>query len=168
MRGSVLILIFASALFGGAWWTQARAAAAPAAARAGVESPAPPVPAPTRKLDEYGNISWNDEKPRLDNFAIELQMQTAAKGYILCYGGKVGREGEARRRCQRAAGYVSAVRSIDAARIVTVDGGFREELTVELWVAPPGLTPPQPSPTVDRSEVRFVKDRAKRRARTKR
>ncbi|MBV8857759.1 MAG: hypothetical protein JOZ02_12560, partial [Acidobacteria bacterium] len=43
---------------------------------------------------------------------------------------------------------------ITADRIVTVDGGYREELTVELWVVPSGATPPAASPTVDPSEVK--------------
>jgi hypothetical protein len=168
VRTPLLIFAFAAVLFGGAWWTQARAAGASAAVRPGAEPPAPPVPAPTRKLDEYGNVSWNDEKARLDNFAIAVLDYPTAQGYLICYGGRVGREGEARRRCQRAKGYVSGYRHVDAARVVTVDGGFREELTVELWVVPLGVTPPQPSPTVDPSEVRFIKGKPKRRARVRR
>jgi len=35
-----------------------------------------------------------------------------------------------------------------------VDGGYREELTVELWVVPSGANPPSASPTVDPSEVK--------------
>jgi hypothetical protein len=119
-----------------------------------------------RKFDEYGNIRWGDEKGRLDNFAVELQNEPTAQGYILCYGGKVGREGEARLRCHRAVAYVvSRQRGIEASRIVTVDGGYREDLTVELWVVPSGWTPPAASPTVDPREVRFIKGKPKRRAR---
>ena len=40
-----------------------------------------------RKIDEYGNIRFNDEKARLDNFAIELQNDPTAQGYLVCYGG---------------------------------------------------------------------------------
>ncbi|HEX7316054.1 MAG TPA: hypothetical protein VF297_19260 [Pyrinomonadaceae bacterium] len=107
-----------------------------------------------RKVDEYGNIRFNDEKARLDNYAIELQNDPTAQGYLVCYGGRRGRTGEAQRRCDRAKNYLVSTRGIDASRIVTVDGGFREELTVELWVVPSGATPPPASPTVDPSEVR--------------
>jgi hypothetical protein len=166
VRTPLLIFVFAATLFGGAWWIQTRAAAD--AECHGADESAPPVPAPTRKLDEYGDISWNDEKARLDNFAIEMHNLPVSAGYLICYGGRVGRAGAARRRCQRAGGYVSGYRGIDAARVVTVDGGYREELTVELWVVPPGATPPQPSPTVAPGEVRFVRGKAKRRTRTNR
>jgi hypothetical protein len=107
-----------------------------------------------RKVDEYGNIKFNDEKARLDNYAIELQNDPTAQGYLVCYGGRTGRTGEAQRRCDRAKNYLVSTRGIDASRIVTVDGGFREELTVELWVVPSGANPPAASPTVDPSEVR--------------
>jgi hypothetical protein len=116
-----------------------------------------------RKVDEYGNIRFNDEKARLDNFAIELQNDPTAQGYLVCYGGRTGRTGEAQRRCDRAKDYLVTTRGLDASRVVTVDGGFREDLTVELWVVPSGATPPAASPTVDPSEVRPARAPARRR-----
>ena len=154
--------IFFCTSSGGVCWTRARAAAALS------DTPAPPIPSPTRAIDEYGDIPFEDEKARLDNFAIEVQNNPTWKGQITCYGGRVGREGEARRRCSRAKGYLSGYRHIPAEQIVTVDGGYREELTVVLWVVPPGAAQPQPSPTVDASEVRFVRGKAKRRPRMRR
>jgi len=107
-----------------------------------------------RKVDEYGNIRFNDEKARLDNFAIELQNDPTSQGYLICYGGRRGRAGEAQARCDRAKNYLVTTRGIDASRVVTVDGGYREDLTVELWVVPTGAQPPAASPTVDPSEVK--------------
>jgi len=118
-----------------------------------------------RKLDEYGNIRWSDEKARLDNFAIEMQNSPTAQGYIFCYGGRVGRAGEALRRCSRARSYVNKHRGIEASRIVTIDGGYKEDLTVELWVLSSGATPPTPFPTVDPKEVRIIKSGSKSRRR---
>lgn len=113
-------------------------------------------------FDEYGNIKFDDEKARLDNFAIELQNDLTAQGHMICYGGRTGYEGEALRRCERAKNYLSGVRGIEAARIVIIDGGFREELTVELWAPPRGSSLPAASPTVDPSEVTFIRDAPKR------
>ena len=48
---------------------------------------------------------------------------------------------------------------------MTVDGGYREELTVELWVVPSGATPPPNSPTVDPSEVKTTRATPRRRGR---
>jgi hypothetical protein len=163
-RTALLATVFALVVGGcGAW--RSRATAAAPAPRAGVAAPAPPIPPTTRKIDEYGNIAWNDERARLDNFAIELQSDPAARGYLMCYGGRVGRPGEAGRRCRRAKNYVSRHRGIAASRVVTIDGGFRENLTVELWVVPPGATLPHPSPSLDPREVWFVKRKYTRRPR---
>lgn len=67
-----------------------------AKARTHAHEPSPsaqPIPAPTtsRKLDEYGNIPFEDEKPRLENMAIELRNDPAAKGYIIGYAGRRAR-----------------------------------------------------------------------------
>ncbi|MGB8507046.1 MAG: hypothetical protein WCD76_01445, partial [Pyrinomonadaceae bacterium] len=106
-----------------------------------------------RKIDEYGNVKFNDEKARLDNYAIELQNDPTAQGYVIAYGGRRGRTGEAQARADRAKDYLVNTRGIDASRIVTLDGGYREDLTVELWLVPTGATTPTASPTVDPSEV---------------
>jgi hypothetical protein len=131
-------------------------------------SSARPVPAPTspRKLDEYGNIRWSDEKARLDNLVIELENDPATTGYLFCYGGRVGRAGEARRRCDRAAGYLRRrLNTIGGRRVVAVDGGYREKLTVELWAILSDATPPMASPTVDPGEVKIIRRRPKARSR---
>jgi hypothetical protein len=116
-------------------------------------------------FDEYGNVTWENEQARLDNFAIELQNDPTAQGYLVCYGGRKGRTGEAQRRCDRAKDYLVTTRGITADRIVTVDGGFREDLTVELWIVPSGATPPQSTPTVDPSEVQPARAPSGRRRR---
>ena len=104
----------------------------------GIKAPAPlPV-----KFDEYGNIRFNDEKARLDNYAIQLQNQPGSQGYIIAYGSCAG---EAEARAQRAKDYLVNTRGIDASRLVTVDGGCRSDLAVELWVVPTGATAPAAS-----------------------
>ena len=98
----------------------------------------PPRPVP-RKFDEYGNIRFNDEKARLDNFAVQLQNEPGAQGYIIGYG-SCGAEG--RERAERAKGYLVNTRGIDAGRLVVVDGGCMPTLKVELWIRPSGASEP--------------------------
>ena len=117
------------------------------------------------RFDVYGKIPFEDEKARLDNFAIELQNDPKAQGYLICYGGRVGRAGEARSRCKRAKSYIATVRGVDASRLVTVNGGYMESLAVWLWIVPSGAKPPSPWPSVDPKEVRIIKDRPKSRRR---
>ena len=104
------------------------------------------VPAPVlpRKSDEFGEIARNDEKARLDNFAILLQNEPGARGYVIAYAGRNSRSGEGRRRAERARDYLVSTRGLDASRIVIVDGGFRESAATELWIVPPGAEPPRP------------------------
>lgn len=99
--------------------------------------PVSPKPNPPRKFDEYGNIRFNDEKARLDNFAIQLQNEPGAQGYIYGYG-SCGSEGQ--ERANRAKDYLVNTRGIDAGRLVVVDGGCKPELKVELWIVPQGAT----------------------------
>ena len=96
-------------------------------------------PTPPRKFDEYGNIRFNDEKARLDNFAIQLQNEPTSQGYIIGYGSC---DAEGLTRANRAKDYLVNTRGIDAGRLMTVDGGCLPELLVQLWIAPQGSTPP--------------------------
>jgi hypothetical protein len=98
-----------------------------------------PPPQPSRKFDEYGNIRFNDEKARLDNYAIQLQNEPGSTGTIIVYGSC---EGEAQQRGDRAKDYLVNTRGIEAGRITVVDGGCRSDLTVQLWIVPAGSTPP--------------------------
>jgi hypothetical protein len=103
-----------------------------------------PLPAKARLFDEYGNIRFNDEKARLDNYAIQLQNEPTAQGYIIAYGSC---DGEGQTRGNRAKDYLVNTRGIDAGRLVVVDGGCMPELKVQLWIVPQGATPPTPDTT---------------------
>jgi hypothetical protein len=118
------------------------------------------------KIDEYGNIPFSDEKARLDNFAITLQEAPELTGYVIAYGGRRARVGVARERVERAKNYLFTRRQIEAGRVVTIDGGFREQLTIELHLAKKEQ-PPTASPTVDPGEVEIIyeEQKPKRRAR---
>lgn len=117
------------------------------------------------KIDEYGDIRFGDEKARLDNLAIELLNWPEGKGYIIAYGGRRSRVGEARRRAERAKRYLVTARGIPGERIDTLDGGYRENLTVELRVISKDGDAPAPSPTVDPSEVTIIKSKSTRKPR---
>ena len=45
--------------------------------------------------------------------------------------------------------YLIGNKGIEGKRIVTVDGGYRENPMTELWFVPDGATPPKAKPTVD-------------------
>jgi hypothetical protein len=111
----------------------------------------------SRKFDEYSNLSFDEEKKHLNDFSTQLQSERNAKGYIIAYAGRRARIGEAQAQADRAKNYLVKERGIEARRIVWIDGGYREELTVELWVRPNGWLAPKASPTVDPSAVQIIK-----------
>ena len=110
------------------------------------------------KFDEYGDITIGSEKARLDNFAIELQFKPNTVGYIIVYGGRRSRVGIARTRAVRARNFLVEYRGVPSERLVWIDGGYREELTTELYILPRGASAPTASPTVAPSEVKFIRE----------
>ena len=133
------------------------------------------VASPSQKFDSFGDTCCNDEKAHLDNFAVTLQAQPDAQGYIIFYGGRrqsypscSGRQrlqlrGESQARAARLKPYLVSSRGIDYARVIVIDGGYRESWTAELWIVPKGATPPTPSPTVQPNNIRYRKGRIKKR-----
>ena len=105
--------------------------------------------AEARKVDEYGALKPKEENARLDNFVIEAQNDPTAQAYIIAYGGRASRAGDAQKTAARAKNYLVNKRGLSQDRVVSVGGGNREEPMVELWIVPSGAQPPQPVPTVN-------------------
>lgn len=97
-----------------------------------------------RRFDEFPDIARNDEKARLDNFAIELQNDPTATAYVIVYPGKHGKRGEVQEHSGRVVEYLVNSRGLDQHRIVTLVGPKRDQLRVELWLTPQGATAPNP------------------------
>jgi hypothetical protein len=120
------------------------------------------VPAlPRCAFDSYGDIDFEDEKARLDSFAIQITNDPQSRGLIQMYAGQKTFVRKATDRLDRAKSYLVDFRGIDSSRIVTVDCGFSRELTATLWVVPPGATIPECNTAgqIPLSEVKFTKPR---------
>ena len=106
-----------------------------------------PVPVECKKFDEFPNIARNDEKARLDNFAIALQNDPTATAYVIVYPGQGGgRANDAQARTNRIIDYLVNSRGINGSRIITLVGPTRDALLVELWLCPQGAKPPAMAP----------------------
>lgn len=112
------------------------------AADSAVTIPAPKVEG--RRFDEFPDIARNDEKARLDNFAIELQNDPTATAYVIVYPGKNNKRYEVQEHSGRVVEYLVNSRGLDQHRIVTLVGPKRDQLRVELWLTPQGATAPNP------------------------
>jgi hypothetical protein len=106
-----------------------------------------------QEFDECNSCSLDDQKARLDNLAVELQNDPSTRAYILAYGGRMSPLGQVEKLMSRSRDYLITQRGIDASRIVVVNGGFREEDSVELWLVPSGAAAPKPTPTVQAGDV---------------
>ena len=84
--------------------------------------------APTAVFDEYGEITWEDEKARLDNFAIQLQKEPDLIGYVLVYDAAGGCAGEAQARAIRAKSYVVEHRGIAWNRVIWRQEGYQSDI----------------------------------------
>lgn len=118
-----------------------------------VVAPLEKVAIVAREFDECVNCSYDDQKARLDNLAVELQHDPTTRAYVIAYGGRMSPLGQVEKLMSRARDYLVADRGIDASRFTIVNGGFREEDSVELWIVPSGAAAPRATPTVKAGEV---------------
>ena len=107
--------------------------------------------------DDGGGLSFEEDKPRVDQFARNLINVPKAKGYVIAYGGLTGPPHEAKSRLTCIRKYLARSYRLGSNRLVLINGGHRIEVSVELFVVRPGETIPEPQPTVSSSAVRVVK-----------
>ncbi|HYW74157.1 MAG TPA: hypothetical protein VE961_24250, partial [Pyrinomonadaceae bacterium] len=96
-----------------------------------------------RKFDEFiGETDYEDLIARLDSFAVALKNEPSAQGQIIVYRTRHDSPLVGKRALRRAKDYLLRVNHIDPTRIQTIDGGMTGCLWYELWVVPPGASPP--------------------------
>jgi hypothetical protein len=100
------------------------------------------------KFDSYGDILFEDEKLRLDNLAAHvLGGGSDSIVYILAYAGRITCYfGEAELRANRAKKYLIDNHGINEDRIIAFNGGYRENLEVEMFLSSRKGCGPFPSP----------------------
>lgn len=110
--------------------------------------------APPVKFGEYVTADLSANKAQLDKFVLALQQDPTAQGYLIAYGGRTSQPDDAQKAADNATDYTINTRRLDGARTLSGVGGYREQPTVELWIAPPGATPPLATPTVAPKDVK--------------
>jgi hypothetical protein len=101
------------------------------------------------RFAEYGNIQAGDERAVLDHLAKQLHMSWDEKVYVLVYAGQEACVDEARLRALRIKNYLVKKYAIATDRIVWKDGGFKVDLSTELWILPRTSRLPDASPQLD-------------------
>ncbi len=113
-----------------------------------------PVAGPAKKLDEYGSVKDEDEIARLDSFYANITPTDLA--YVISYAGRTGPRGQSNSDLRRIRAHLVKA-GVPAERIGAIDGGFREEITHELWLVPMGADAPRPSPTISPKDIVYPK-----------
>jgi hypothetical protein len=103
----------------------------------------PPEPKPFR-CDEFEARTPDDSKVRFDNCVIQAQNTPDSQIYLIIYPGtdRASRTRTYERQAKFALDYMVKNRGWDPRRISIVKGGERVKTTYELWIVPPGATPP--------------------------
>jgi hypothetical protein len=134
--------------------------------RCGEYKYAGPVPADAKNkfeqipFDSYGKIPFEDAEARLDNFMVELETVNEGsphyQGFIIVYAGRSAHAAEAATTAECSKNYLMKARKADSGTIIAVDGGFRDEFTVELYIMPIDAYPPRLMPTVSPKKVEIL------------
>ena len=120
----------------------------------------PPKPE-CKPFDQFQSVAFDDDKARLDNLAIELQNAPDNQAYIIIYAGRTSRAGQADLLGRRTTDYLTNQRGVDAGRFTIVNGGYRDTDFIEIFICPPGATPPQPTPTVQPGDAQPAQERTR-------
>lgn len=88
-----------------------------------------------------------DVDAHLDNFAYYLRAEAGSRGYMIFYRGKRKPPSYFAFDPEWQHGELVSEWKLAAGQVVLVDGGYREEAGMELWIVPAGARPPSPRPT---------------------
>jgi hypothetical protein len=126
------------------------------------------------KIDEIPKLPCGGMMLHMDNYHQELKEKPQNKLYVIyyeeknhqisVYNPKTKKEeihlenprfGNALNRAKEIPLYLKTMYKVPNSRIVLIDGGFRDEFTLEIWSVPEGAEIPKATPTVERKEVKF-------------
>lgn len=113
------------------------------------------IAAPSKKVDEFGDLPDVDEAGKLDSIINYLQ-QAPDRVWIIGYAGRNNVRGYAADVLRRMRAYLAKTPGI-VERVSAVDGGFREQPAYEIWVVPVGSDQPKATPTIDRRDIVYPK-----------
>lgn len=92
------------------------------------------------KFDEYGPITLNDEKARLDNFAIQIK-NLSSRGTLVVFGPSRKTRAQDMKRAARGKDYLVKRRGLEPERLIIMDGGYSTTSYTRLSVYPIGQFP---------------------------
>jgi hypothetical protein len=120
-----------------------------------------------QKFDEFEAISCDDYLGRMDAAIVQARNNPSATVYVLIYEGKEWMYNRRKNKSElvfpaygltdakiRSIKKYLSIRKLTVKRFSFVKAGFRDEMTVEVWIVPNGAAPPKPTPTVTKMRYR--------------
>ena len=107
--------------------------------------------------DDGSGRTFDQDKPRLDRFAEEMKKNSSADAYIIAFAGLVSYKNEVKIRLNCIRKYLITTHGISRSRLKLIDGGYRVEKSVKLFLVNPGEPKPPSFPTLNREAVRLTK-----------
>lgn len=130
----------------------------------------------TRKRTEFGLIPCNYFSALVLSAYKDYKKLPDAKIYVVYYEAKnqevfvwnakkkveekktlKPRRGNAFNRAGEVPLFLETVYQLPKEKVVLINGGFRENLAIEIWLVPKNAFPPEPTPTIDAKDVKFAK-----------
>lgn len=129
----------------------------------------------SEKIGEFGLVQCGALTALVGGAFQEFERRQDAKFYVVYYEGKKLEHfvfnqktrkydrftepvrGYAVSKAQEITLYLNTVYKPKKGQVVLIDGGFREELLLELWTAPENAAPPKLMPTVSEKDMKFKK-----------
>ena len=105
-------------------------------------------------VDSLVRINSETRSAKLDQFFVELANHSKSKGLMLIYCGKRCQYGEVEAHIRGIENKI-AYHRYDRNNVVILNAGFRDVMTVELWLVPEGACPPLPNPTLTIKQIKF-------------
>lgn len=115
------------------------------------------VQKPIMDPDNGSGRTFQQDKPRLDRFAKAMKEHSSNEAYIIAYGGMVSYKNEARIRLNCTRKYLMTTHGISRSRLKLIDGGYRVEKSVELFLVEPGDPKPTGYSILNREAVRMTR-----------
>ena len=113
--------------------------------------------APASKFGEFGEVDEKAFKANMEQMSTFLS-QSPDNLFLIAYAGRNSERGFASNWLRRIRESL-VMSGVVPRRVITVDGGFREEPIFDFWIVPVGAEPPRPTPTVKRTDIVYPNTR---------
>lgn len=101
-------------------------------------------------MELFSEYEYFNQPAILDGLAALLERQSNLRAYIITYEGRRDRNSKAYKLGESDRYYLAMESNIPSDRVVLINGGRRENRTVELWVVPEGATAPKATAVIQK------------------